>query len=157
MADLSIEFAGIKSPNPFWLASAPPTAGLPRWTEYLTARYEDMNRRISALVSEQQSATWASSVPRSGLGSEAIRQVVAYRSVFDVDSADAVGPEPERHTRQHEAWTAARSALQRARTDSSTTTPGAARVTQELRERVHLPDGWIGGQLTLLLGSGCSR
>ena len=24
MADLSIEFAGIKSPNPFWLASAPP-------------------------------------------------------------------------------------------------------------------------------------
>jgi len=25
MADLSIEFMGIKSPNPFWLASAPPT------------------------------------------------------------------------------------------------------------------------------------
>ena len=25
MADLSIDFAGIKSPNPFWLASAPPT------------------------------------------------------------------------------------------------------------------------------------
>ncbi|HXF43665.1 MAG TPA: NAD-dependent dihydropyrimidine dehydrogenase subunit PreA [Pyrinomonadaceae bacterium] len=25
MVDLSIEFAGIKSPNPFWLASAPPT------------------------------------------------------------------------------------------------------------------------------------
>jgi len=25
VADLSIEFAGIKSPNPFWLASAPPT------------------------------------------------------------------------------------------------------------------------------------
>ncbi|WP_432697671.1 NAD-dependent dihydropyrimidine dehydrogenase subunit PreA [Marinobacterium sp. YM272] len=25
MADLSIEFAGIKAPNPFWLASAPPT------------------------------------------------------------------------------------------------------------------------------------
>jgi len=25
MADLSIEFAGIRSPNPFWLASAPPT------------------------------------------------------------------------------------------------------------------------------------
>ncbi|MDA7747100.1 NAD-dependent dihydropyrimidine dehydrogenase subunit PreA [Psychromonas sp.] len=25
MADLSIEFVGIKSPNPFWLASAPPT------------------------------------------------------------------------------------------------------------------------------------
>ncbi|TMQ53723.1 MAG: NAD-dependent dihydropyrimidine dehydrogenase subunit PreA, partial [Candidatus Eisenbacteria bacterium] len=24
MADLSVEFAGIKSPNPFWLASAPP-------------------------------------------------------------------------------------------------------------------------------------
>ena len=24
MADLSIDFAGIKSPNPFWLASAPP-------------------------------------------------------------------------------------------------------------------------------------
>ena len=25
MADLRITFAGIKSPNPFWLASAPPT------------------------------------------------------------------------------------------------------------------------------------
>ena len=25
MADLSSEFLGIKSPNPFWLASAPPT------------------------------------------------------------------------------------------------------------------------------------
>ena len=25
MADLSTEFAGIQSPNPFWLASAPPT------------------------------------------------------------------------------------------------------------------------------------
>ena len=25
MADLRIDFAGIKSPNPFWLASAPPT------------------------------------------------------------------------------------------------------------------------------------
>jgi dihydropyrimidine dehydrogenase (NAD+) subunit PreA len=25
MADLSIDFAGVKSPNPFWLASAPPT------------------------------------------------------------------------------------------------------------------------------------
>src|SRR6185295_445738 len=25
MADLSIDFCGVKSPNPFWLASAPPT------------------------------------------------------------------------------------------------------------------------------------
>ena len=25
MADLSIDFAGVRSPNPFWLASAPPT------------------------------------------------------------------------------------------------------------------------------------
>src|SRR5215207_3668946 len=25
MADLSVDFCGIKSPNPFWLASAPPT------------------------------------------------------------------------------------------------------------------------------------
>lgn len=25
MADLSINFAGIKAPNPFWLASGPPT------------------------------------------------------------------------------------------------------------------------------------
>ncbi len=25
MADLSIDLAGIRSPNPFWLASAPPT------------------------------------------------------------------------------------------------------------------------------------
>ena len=25
MADLSVSFCGIKAPNPFWLASAPPT------------------------------------------------------------------------------------------------------------------------------------
>ena len=25
MADISTDFLGIKSPNPFWLASAPPT------------------------------------------------------------------------------------------------------------------------------------
>ena len=25
MADLTTDFVGIKSPNPFWLASAPPT------------------------------------------------------------------------------------------------------------------------------------
>lgn len=25
MVDLSVTFGGIKSPNPFWLASAPPT------------------------------------------------------------------------------------------------------------------------------------
>ena len=25
MPDLSIEFCGVKAPNPFWLASAPPT------------------------------------------------------------------------------------------------------------------------------------
>lgn len=25
MTDLKVDFAGIKSPNPFWLASAPPT------------------------------------------------------------------------------------------------------------------------------------
>jgi len=25
MADLSVDFCGVKSPNPFWLASAPPT------------------------------------------------------------------------------------------------------------------------------------
>ena len=27
MADLRTNFVGIKSPNPFWLASAPPTDG----------------------------------------------------------------------------------------------------------------------------------
>ena len=30
LPDLSIEFAGIKSPNPFWLASAPPTNSGPQ-------------------------------------------------------------------------------------------------------------------------------
>ena len=30
MADLHINFAGIKSPNPFWLASAPPTNSAPQ-------------------------------------------------------------------------------------------------------------------------------
>ena len=25
MADLSVDFCGIRAPNPFWLASAPPT------------------------------------------------------------------------------------------------------------------------------------
>ena len=32
MADLSIDFAGIKAPNPFWLASAPPWPPPPWWS-----------------------------------------------------------------------------------------------------------------------------
>ena len=30
MPDLAVDFAGIKSPNPFWLASAPPTNSGPQ-------------------------------------------------------------------------------------------------------------------------------
>lgn len=35
MADLRIQLAGIASPNPFWLASAPPTNTAIRFSEHL--------------------------------------------------------------------------------------------------------------------------
>ena len=39
MADLSINFAGITAPNPFWLASAPPTnTGAQIMRAYITAQ-----------------------------------------------------------------------------------------------------------------------
>ena len=40
MADLTTDFLGIKSPNPFWLASAPPTD-----TEYNVRRAFGPGRR----------------------------------------------------------------------------------------------------------------
>lgn len=56
MADLSTEFLGIKSPNPFWLASAPPTdkeynvvrayRTLPSLKEYLLVSQEQAQVEI---------------------------------------------------------------------------------------------------------------
>src|ERR1700685_2150035 len=42
MPDLSIEFCGVKSPNPFWLASAPPTN-----SEYQVRRAVDAGWGVS--------------------------------------------------------------------------------------------------------------
>ena len=128
-------------PVPTWLAAAPPLRqSAPRWSAYLTARYDEMAHRISALVTDQQTEPWAARVGHGELRDAALRQVAAYRSVFDVSDADPLGPEPVRHTRQHEGWTAATLAIRLACAATSPSGPRATRVTHELTPTIDLTE-----------------
>ena len=73
---------------------------------------------------------------------EALRQIAAYRSVYGLVGEDPVGPEPDRRTRQHEAWAAASNALRRSDVSESAASNGAARLVRELTSRVVEPDGY---------------
>jgi dihydropyrimidine dehydrogenase (NAD+) subunit PreA len=58
MADLTTNFAGIKSPNPFWLATAPPT-------------------NMGSMVERAFDAGWGGAVWKN-LGEAIINQINAY-------------------------------------------------------------------------------
>ena len=61
MADLSTNFLGIKSPNPFWLASAPPrTSGVPRWPMAVNSMSASM-RNTEPAGASTPSCSWVSS------------------------------------------------------------------------------------------------
>lgn len=127
---------------PMWLAAAPPVRSEPRWRSYMSTRYDEMSERITGLVSEAAADPWTTRVGPNADRDEALRQIGAYRSVYGLAGEDPVGPEPDRRTRQHEAWTAASNALQRSHVTESGASPGAARLVQELAAEVVQPDGY---------------
>ena len=102
---------------PTWLAIKPPTGTDTAWDGYLPARYAEIDQRITSLAAEAvaEQPVWLQTVGHGETRDQAIRQTVAYRSVFAVTGDDPLGPEPERRGRQHDAWTAAHQALQASR------------------------------------------
>ena len=113
LTDTRQHAAGPPLAVPMWLAAAPPSTLAEPWDTYLPARHHEMADRITTLVLEAE-ATTASWLDRIGTTSgrgEALRQVVAYRAVYAATGDDPVGPEPPTRTRQHDAWTAATTAI----------------------------------------------
>jgi Arc/MetJ-type ribon-helix-helix transcriptional regulator len=100
---------------PAWLAAAPPGRTMPTpWDSYLPARYTEMAERISSLVIEAtaEPVRWLRQIGEGPGRDEALRQVVAYRAVYAIDGDDPLGPEPAQHTRHHQAWSTATTAIQ---------------------------------------------
>ena len=125
---------------PTWLAAAPPTTADsptdPRWPRYLDARHAEMAERITTLGIEARGerATWLAEIGSSDGRAAAIRNVVAYRAVYDQTGDDALGPQPDRAGRQHEAWTATRRAINRSHADdtAASANPGAPNAVRLL-------------------------
>ena len=94
---------------PTWLGARPAGDLHAPWAAYLPARYAEMADRITGLCQEAEghAPTWMAWIGGGPGRSEAIRQVVAYRAVYAVDSSDPLGPEPDGHGRQRQAWHAA--------------------------------------------------
>ncbi|HET9873184.1 MAG TPA: AAA family ATPase [Propionibacteriaceae bacterium] len=123
---------GMSAPAvPSWLAAAPPPSAAQPWDSYLPGRYTEMADRITTLAAAAASepATWLGSIG-AGIGrSEAIRQTVAYRTVYSVTGDDALGPEPDQAGRQREAWTAAHRAITESQCGGwQGNAPGATRI-----------------------------
>lgn len=119
-------------PVPRWLAVGPPAQLDPPWDTYLPQRYAEMADRISTLVvtAESASAPWLELIGHSPARADAVRQVAAYRAVYDIAADDPLGPEPQLHTRRHHAWTDARDAI---RHSHATAEPdGVTRLLAEL-------------------------
>ena len=98
----------------------------------------------SSLAGEKEAAAdpWTMRVGHGAVRGEALRQVAAYRSVYGLVGEDPVGREPDRRTRQHEAWAAASNALQGSHVAESGARSHTARLVQELTSEVVEPDGY---------------
>jgi len=120
---------------PSWLATSPPADAPARWDTYLTGRYDEMVMRLTALVRDTADEPWSHQVGWSGARAEALRQVVAYRSVYVENGDDPLGTEPDRRTRQHQAWCAAGDAVRRSHLSDSRAGSRAARLVEELSSR----------------------
>lgn len=98
---------------PTWLAARPPADLYAPWDSYLPARYAELADRISGLSQEAENRvpTWTACIGNGPRRLEAMRQVVAYRAVYAVDSADPLGPQPDLPGRQRQAWHAASLAI----------------------------------------------
>jgi conjugative relaxase-like TrwC/TraI family protein len=132
------------APVPSWLAAAPPGAAPTPWDTYLPGRYREMADRITTLAetARAEPATWLTSIGNGPQRSEAIRQTVAYRAVYAITSNDPLGPEPDRHGRQHDAWGAAHRAITASRDPNPERRgSGAAQILATLqRDHVTLTD-----------------
>ena len=132
---------------PRWLAAAPPTSpssGItePGWTRYLDARYTEIADRITTLTDQaaQQEPPWLHQIGYGEARTEAIRQTVAYRAVYDHTGEDALGPEPEHRGRQHDAWVAAGRAIDTSRPQTGPAphgAPNAVRLLAQLEQNTN--------------------
>ena len=127
---------------PSWLAPAPPTNLSAPWDTYLPARYTEMDQRISTLVTEAQNDrpgwwTRLSDHQTSPVWGEAARQVVTYRTVYNLVGDDPIGPRPDPNQpgKQLQAWHAAHHAL-----TACTPPPPDASPTAAERLLAHLTD-----------------
>ena len=71
-------------------------------------------------------APWLRQIGHGDARTEAIRQTVTYRAVYDHTGDDAIGPEPERSGRQHDAWTAVQRAVDASHHQTQPMTPHGA-------------------------------
>lgn len=117
---------------PEWLAASPPQHMAAPWDTYLPGRYAEMADRIASLAAdaERGQPTWLAAIGHGTARTAAMRQVVAYRAVYDIATDDPLGPEPQRRTRQHHAWSAAHEAIRRSH--SSESADGATRLLASL-------------------------
>lgn len=129
------------APVPTWLAAKPPTGADATWDGYLSARYAEMDQRISTLAAEAiaEPTPWLPEIGHAVARGQAIRQTVAYRAVYAITADDPIGPEPERRGRQHDAWTAARRTI-RASHDTENEPPAAPRLLELLSTRTTTSD-----------------
>lgn len=118
---------------PTWLAAAPPESATSPWNSYLHTRYAEMADRIAALalVAGDDPASWVARIGAGEGRSEAIRQTVAYRAVYDITGDEPLGPKPVRHGRRYDAWHAASKAVVASHSESGAA-PGATRLLAEL-------------------------
>ena len=119
---------------PTWLAARPPADLYAPWDEYLPARYAEMADRVTGLCQEAEDRvpTWMACIGDGPGRPEASRQVVAYRAVYAVDSADPLGPEPDLPGRQRQAWHAASLAIAASQSFDRPTATGAAQLATVL-------------------------
>jgi hypothetical protein len=117
---------------PQWLGAPPPVRLQAPWNAYLPQRYTELADRITTLVTSMEAdrPAWLERIGHGPSRSNALRQVVAYRAVYDISSDDPLGSEPPLHTRQHHAW---RDSYRAIRDSRSTEEPRAAhRLLAEL-------------------------
>nr|WP_228266179.1 AAA family ATPase [Microlunatus elymi] len=101
------------APVPSWLAASSPRGLQAPWDEYLPRRYGEMADRITTLVAgaEATAPSWLGEIGHGKARGTALREVVAYRAVWNVNTNDPLGAEPRQQTQQHSAWTSASRAV----------------------------------------------
>ena len=126
--------AAAATPVPTWLATEPPARPGAPWDAYLPARYAEIRQRVDSLAGDatRTRPPWFAELPADPVDStRALRQVVAYRAVYNVTTPEhPIGPEPG-PGRRRQAWRAADAALHPP-ADPAPATSNAARLAAQL-------------------------